>query len=90
MTIILSTRNRFFKKIIGRFSGKFAVKWILKVPSHLAYVSTLPVLCETLMSAKQAFNNNLQDSIATDLRCGVLLTTKLKKRFIAESASEKK
>jgi len=34
------------------------------------------------MSAKQAFNNKLQDSIATDLRCGVLLTTKLKKGLL--------
>jgi len=38
------------KKIfIGRFLGKFAVKWILKISLHLAYVATLP--CETLMSA---------------------------------------
>jgi len=33
-----------------RFLGKFAVKWILKIPPHLAYVATLP--CETLMSEK--------------------------------------
>jgi len=33
----------------GRFLGKFVVKWILKIPLHLAYVATLP--CETLMSA---------------------------------------
>jgi len=31
----------------GRFLGKFAVKWILKVPPLLAYVATLP--CETLV-----------------------------------------
>ena len=35
----------------GRFPSKFAVKWILNIPLHLAYVATLP--CETLMSAKQ-------------------------------------
>jgi len=36
-------------KFTGRFPGKFAVQWILKIPTHLAYVATLP--CETLMSA---------------------------------------
>jgi len=49
MTIILSNLNR-IKKFTGRFLGEFAVKWILKIPPHLAYVATLP--CETLMSAK--------------------------------------
>jgi len=44
MTIILSNFNR-FKKSTGRFLGKFAVKWTLKIPPHLAYVATLP--CET-------------------------------------------
>jgi len=78
MTIILSNLNRFkkislqdslvnlqFKKnFSGRFLGKFAVKWILEVPSHLAYVATLP--CETLMSAKQAINDKLQGSVAAN------------------------
>jgi len=50
-----------FLKITGRFLGKFAVKWILKIPPHLAYVATLP--CETVMSAKQAINEKLQGSI---------------------------
>ena len=45
----------------GRFLGKFAVKWILKFPPHLA-APTLP--CETLMSAKQAINDKLQRSCA--------------------------
>ena len=27
------------KTFTGRFLGTFAVKWILKVPSHLAYVT---------------------------------------------------
>jgi len=48
MTIILSNLNR-FKKFTGRFLGKFAVKWILKIPPHLAYVPTLH--CETLRLA---------------------------------------
>jgi len=38
------------RKFTGRFLGKFAVKWILKIPPHLAYVATLP--CETLMLVK--------------------------------------
>jgi len=46
MTIIQSNLNSF--KIVfyftGRFHGKFAVTWILKVPPHLAYVATLYVV----------------------------------------------
>jgi len=61
MTIILSYLNRF--KNTGRFFGKLVVKWILKIPLHLAYVATL--LCETLMSAKQAINDKLQGNVAT-------------------------
>ena len=52
VTIILSNLNRFRKKITRKFLGNFAVKRILKVPPHLAYIATLP--CETFMSAKQA------------------------------------
>jgi len=52
-----------------RLLGKFAVKWILKIPPRLAYVATLP--CETLMSAEQAITDNLQGSVATYLRFGV-------------------
>jgi len=56
MTIILSSLNRFFKKIFtGKFLGKFVVKWILALPLHLA---RLP--CETSMSAKQVINDKLQ------------------------------
>jgi len=47
---------------MGRFLGKFVVKWILKISLHLAYVATLP--CETLMLAKQAINNKIQGSVA--------------------------
>ena len=67
MTIFLWNLDR-FKKITGRFLGKFVVKWILKIPPHLAHLATLP--CETLVSAKQAINDNLQSSVATYLACG--------------------
>ena len=58
----------YFKNFTGRFPGKCAVKWVLKIPPHLAYVATLP--CETLMSAKQAINDKLQGNVAACLRCG--------------------
>jgi len=68
MTIILSNLNRSKKFFTGRFLCKFAVKWMLKIPPHLAYVATLP--CETLMSAKkQALNDKFLGSVATYLRC---------------------
>jgi len=65
MTIILSNLNRFTNFFLtGRFLRKFAVKWIINIPQHLAYVATLP--CEKLMSAK-AINDKLQGSVATYL-----------------------
>jgi len=42
VTILLSNLNRCTKFFIGRFLGKFAVKWSLKITPHLAYVATLP------------------------------------------------
>jgi len=81
MTIILSNLNRFEKNVFtGRFLGKFAVKWILKVPPHLAYVATPP--CETLMSAKQAINNKLQGTAATYLKCGGVVNNQIKKGLL--------
>jgi len=61
---------------IGRFLGKVAVKWLSKIPPHLAYVATLP--CETLMSAKQAINEKLQGNVATYLRCGGVVNNQIK------------
>jgi len=85
MTIILSNFNRFKKNS----TRKFAVKWILKIQPHLAYVATPP--CETLMSAKQAINDKLQCSVASlhiSRVVGLLITT-LRKVYCSESASEK-
>ena len=74
----MSILNRFKKIFTGRSLGKFAVKRILKIPAHLAYVATLP--CETLMSAKQApRNDKLQGSVATYLRCGGVVNNQIKK-----------
>jgi len=56
------------KNFTGIFVSKFAVKKILKIPLHLAYVATLP--CKTLLSAKQAINDKLQGSVVTYLKCG--------------------
>jgi len=76
----LSTLNRFSKFFSGRFLGKFAVKWVSKIPLRIAYVATLP--CETLMSAKQAINDKLQGSVATYLRCGVIVNKQIKKGLL--------
>jgi len=65
----------------GRFLSKFAVKWLLKIQPHLAYVATLH--CETLMSAKQAINDKLQSSVATYLRCGWVVNNDIKKGFLS-------
>ena len=69
------------KKIFTeRLLGKFAVKWILKVPQHLAYVATLP--CETLMPAKQTVNGKLQGGVATYIRCGGIVNNQIKKGLL--------
>jgi len=75
MTIILSILTDLRIFFTGRFLGKFAVKCVLKIPTHLAYVATLP--CKTLMSAKQAINDKLQRSVAV---VGLLIT-KLRKVY---------
>jgi len=80
--------HRPIKKITGRFLGKFAVKWISKIPPHLAYVATLP--CETLMSAKQVINDKLQGSVATHLWCGGVVSKQIKKGLLLSPESEKK
>jgi len=80
MTILVSNLNRFIKKFNARFLSKFAVKWILKIPPHLAYVATLP--CEALMSAKQAINDRLQGSVDTYLRCGGVVNNLIKKDLL--------
>jgi len=77
MTIILSNLNRFVK--FFSLLGKFAVKCLVKIPPHLAYVATLP--CETLMSAEQAINDKLQGSVPTYFSVVGLLITKLKKVY---------
>ena len=79
VTIILSNFNR-LKKITATFTSKFAVKWIVKVPPHLACVATLP--CQTLMSAKQALNDKLQGSLATYLRCDGVVNNQIKKGLL--------
>jgi len=62
-----------------RFLGKFAVKLLLKIPSHLVYASTLPR--ETLTS-KQAIHDNLQSVIATYLSCGGVVNDPIKKGLL--------
>jgi len=63
VTIILSKLNRFTKVFTARYLGKCAVKWVLKISSHLAHVATVPR--ETLILVKEAINNKLQGSVAT-------------------------
>ena len=77
MTIILSNVDR-FKKITGRFIGKFVVKSILKIPLTLHTVYVSAPLCETLTSRKQAINDKLQNSAETYLRYGGVVNNKIK------------
>ena len=67
MTIILSNLNDLQNFFTGRFLGKFAVKLILNIPPHLAYVATQP--CETLVSAKQAISSSFSSVLARCAKC---------------------
>ena len=40
--LITSNVNRFSKLFVGRFFRKFAVKWLLWIQPHIAYVARLP------------------------------------------------
>jgi len=80
MTIVLTNLNQFKTFFTGRFLGKFVVKLILKILLDLASFATLP--CETLMSAKQPNNDELQGSVATYLRCGVVVNNQIKKGLL--------
>jgi len=72
ITIILSNLNRF--QFFSLKDFWVAIKWILQILPHFAYVATLP--CKTLMPAKQALNDKLQDSIPACLRCGGVVKIK--------------
>jgi len=74
MTIFLSNLNRFKNIFTERFHSKFVVKWILKIPPHLACVASLP--CETLLSAKQAINDKLRFGgvVNNQIKKGLLLS----------------
>jgi len=76
----LPNLNRFTNFFTERFTGKFAIKCLFKIPPHLAFVATLP--CETLMSAKQATNDKLQGSVAACLRCGGIVNNQIKKDLL--------
>ena len=79
VTLILSNDNR-LKNPLEDSLVNFKVKWILKIPPHLAHVATLP--CETVMSAKQALNDKLQGSVAAHLRCGGVVNNQIKKGIL--------
>ena len=77
MVICLSSRNRFSLFSHWWFSSKIAVKWLVKMPPHLAYVATLAYLVR-----RQAINDKLQGSAATYLRCGRIVKNQIKKGLL--------
>jgi len=79
MAITLSNLDRFSFFFAGRFLGKFAVKWILKVPLLLAYVATLP--CETLTSENKRLAINYK-VVVIYLTCGGVVNNQIKKGLL--------
>jgi len=80
MFIILCNFNQFNIFYTGRFPGKFVIIRIFEIPPHLACFATLPR--ETLMSAKQAINDKLQDSVVPYLRCGGVVNNQIKQGLL--------
>jgi len=80
MAIILSNLNPFSFFFTGRFCGKFAVQRLIKIPTFLAYVATLP--CEKINVTKHATNDKLQGSAATYLRWGGVVNKQIKKGLL--------
>ena len=72
--------NQFKTFFTGRFLGKVAVKQILKVPPHIAFVDTLPG--ERLISPKQAITKKLPGSVVTYLSCGAVINNQSNKRSL--------
>ena len=91
-------------KFIQSTRFKFFFRW--KIPRKICSLMaikhpTAPCVCcyTTLMSAKQAINDELQGSVATYLRCGGVVNNQIKKgsflsltgfnyKFTRESSSE--
>jgi len=63
--VTLSNRNRFSKFLTARFSRKFAIKLLLKIPSHLVRVAALP--CETSMSENKRHSQINARSVAAHI-----------------------
>ena len=89
MAIILSNLSVFQNFFTTRVLGKFAVKWLIKIPPQLTYVAALA--CETINVKKQSIHDKLQGNVATYLRCvgainnqiikGLLLSLSVRKSF---------
>ena len=71
----------------GRFLGKLAENWLLKLPPLFAHVATLT--CENINVRKQAINDNLQGSIATYLRYDGVYNNQIKKGLLLSLSLKK-
>ena len=54
----------------------------VKNPTRLFRPDNLSLPRETLMSAKQAVNDKLQGSVATNLRCGGVVNNQIRKGLL--------
>ena len=69
-TIICQFLTDLRKFFIGRFSGKFAVKWTSKTPPYLAYVATYNLVKHECQQNKPLTTTYKVYSVARYLRCG--------------------
>ena len=74
-TKLMGVTSNLFYFFTDRFSRKFAMQLLLKIPSHLIRVATLP--CKTAMRenkrhsrTNRVTNDKSQGSVATHSRCG--------------------
>ena len=81
MAVTLSDLNRFPKFLTARFSGKFAIRWLLESPPHLILVAALPCKAQCPKQATFSTNVTINDKsqgsvgVATHWRCGKIFSS---------------
>jgi len=93
-TKLMGVTSNLFYFFTDRFSRKFAIQLLLKIPSHLIRVATLP--CKTAMRENKQHsrtngvtNYKSQGSVATHLRCGEIFSSHIFKNLLLSQPVKK-
>jgi len=85
MAVTSSNLNQFLTFFTDRFSGKSAIRWLLKI-HHVIHITTFP--CKMSLSENErhsqnnvAINDQSQGSVPIHLRCGAIFNSLLLQIF---------